>query len=206
MDFKIHRWFSLFLLLLPVLGMNDSVMCHAQTNNPDIYEHLVGHWVGFDDNFRDGNVHHDGVDIVITEEKNGTRVKMEYTYSWKREDGKTQVSQSTKFMTLDARKSQIDFRWKGDFSTSHYQADGLSLFAQTGMGTITATGPAPGPLMGSDGLFTLSLSANTLFYKWDAKTSGGYQNVSTFCLHRAGFGTSTNECSVSSEENMKRNQ
>ncbi len=168
-----------FMLFVSLAGHSTN----AQLPAVDIYTTFVGKWIGYDDTLLGGVTKHIPVEIVIQEEKNKKAVRMNYTYST---PGQRDFSKITKFMELDASASEMKLWWKSTFSKKEkYQTRDLNEFAKTGVGSFTATGVAPGPPSDAIGLFSLELSHDTLFYKWESKAPGqSVVTLSTFRLSR----------------------
>jgi hypothetical protein len=149
--------------------------------NMDIYKNFVGHWTGFNEVVQKGAVVRTLLDLVVTEEKNGKLMRLDYTYGKK---GEKDFAQSTRYVELRPEKAVMVLRWKGE-AKMPFKTDGLEQFAKDGLGKFTAQNEL---MLSQQKVFdrgTFELQARSFFYKWERSVDGiNYTLTSVNLLNR----------------------
>jgi hypothetical protein len=104
----------------------------------DIYKNFDGRWIGTREFTEDGVRRVEAVVIVMTEEKDGRSLRMEFTYGHK---GDSSFSQLSKIVKLLPDKHLVENRYvHPNMGKSENEAVGLNEFKKTGLGSFVVYG------------------------------------------------------------------
>jgi hypothetical protein len=138
----------------------------------DIYTNFVGTWVGSSRYSKNGAEVTEHIKLEITEEKKQKRLRLDYTYGEKGQQG---YDRRTRFITLEPLKEEMTSIFKGDAGPPNkYPTEGLDEFAKTGYGNFIVINQTAQVASGRPALFrgTFHLNADHFNYEWIESLDG----------------------------------
>jgi hypothetical protein len=161
---------ALALLIVVPVGLGQTPVVDSTKASVDIYANFVGSWVGTSRYAKNGVEAREHIKLEITEETKKRRLRLEYTYGEKGEQG---YERQTRFITLNPLKEEMTSIFTGDDRTPAYHTEGLDEFAKTGYGKFIVINQTK-DASGLPTLFrcTYDLGADHFNYDWWQSVDG----------------------------------
>ncbi|MBB5316780.1 hypothetical protein [Tunturibacter empetritectus] len=177
----ITRKLMCLLLALLYLSPRSESQSASSQQNLDIYKNFIGRWIGYNETLQNGSLKRVPLELLVTEEKDGKSIRVDYTYGRKGDDG---FERQTRYIELRPEKAEMILHWKGE-EREKFQTDGLEQFAENGLGKFVAQQKPSGNGQKVIYRATFELQPKTFSYVWERSGDGQkYGITGTFSFTR----------------------